>query len=130
MQYIHGCCSDDESQSEDDHETIVQLGRQKKRKVCRTFRLKWRSLRVEKVMTALDNRRVEHLLGSPTKQAGNLGRIRERIQNKESRIGAVIGLPIDFYDIAWLGSLTTLEVSRLDIDITPALDKIMKILGL
>lgn len=73
VQYINACCSEDKSQSDGDGGDEVHLGRKRKRKVCRTLLMKWRSLGLERIVKTLDNRRREDLLGSPSKQAGTLG---------------------------------------------------------
>lgn len=130
VQYIHACCSEDESHSKEEEAEHVHLGRKRKRKVCKTLRLKWRSLRLEMIFRKLDDRRREDLLGSPTKQAGTLGCIRERGQEKEGKIGPATGLPIDFYDTQWLSTLTSVEVSQLEIQIQPGLPGFFKILDL
>lgn len=78
----------------------------------------------------LDDRRREDLLGSPTKQAGTLARLRERGQDKEGKIGPPPGLPIDFYDTQWLSTLSSVEVSQLEIKIQPGLPEFIKVLNL
>ncbi|KAH9819108.1 hypothetical protein DFH28DRAFT_1122695 [Melampsora americana] len=112
---IEQCCSDDETDLEDD-----PSGSQKK--IFRIKKLEWRSTSLQTLLLSLDAHRSKEKDNSPKGTPGVRPTERVRDSTLLSRMEPPPGLPIDCYDAEWLKKVEEHEPEQyeaLQVDPTP-----------